>query len=501
MIVEPAFDQPLWSLTSLVWDPAPRSLIAFSTPAVHWVLDALVHANVLDGIEHLRRRISTKVAFGGAESEESPRSEGAFELGADFRPDSHRFVVEGDQKLKAIALRETPLPPPPSKRRSGPPKPREAGIYRPGDRIDVWVVESALGSGGMGSVYRCHNHSATRILAAVKVLDSALRKVPEAELRFVREADILGQLDHPNIVRVRNVRTDSDPPFIEMEFVAGDSLDDRIRRGPSPYRAVLPILQQCASALAYLHARGICHRDLKPANVLVTPDGLIKLVDFGLAFEIDASRLTQAGTTFGTVSYAPPEWITPDGMDPMSWDVYALGTIVVELLTGSYAFPVSGKGTARQQAMQVVVAKQGHAPLDPGPVAPPELRRLLAEMTTSDPERRLRDAAEVLRRAAALPSDGDGTSTFPPSAYPAGFSPLSEPSVARSTTRTLEGSVAGLPPRTAIAFGGLVSLAGFAAGAVAMAVLLLVVAWFWSRSDGPPPPARGTPAAERRSSP
>lgn len=364
-------------------------------------------------------------------------------------------------------------------------------MYRPGDRIDVWVVEAALGAGGMGSVYRCHNHRATRILAAVKVLDSALRKFPEAEKRFVREADILGQLDHPNIVRVRNVRTDCDPPFLEMEFVAGESLDDRIRRGPAPYEVVLPLFRQCAAALEYLHARGICHRDLKPANVLVTHDGTVKLVDFGLAFEMDASRLTAEGTTFGTVSYAPPEWVTPDKMDPMGWDVYALGTIVVELLRGAYAFPVSGKGTARQQAMQVVVAKQGHAPLDPGPGVPPELRILIAEMTDSDADRRLRDAAELVRRVAALPVEGPAPGvTVAPFVLPqdrvvplesSGPLAASGPVLVPPAPNALETMPLSVAPRAALAVGGVFGAVALAFGAVVIFGTALA-AWIFLRT-------------------
>jgi len=372
-------------------------------------------------------------------------------------------------------------------------------VYRPGDRIDVWVVEAALGSGGMGSVYRCHNHRATRILAAVKVLDSALRKFPEAEKRFVREADILGQLDHPNIVHVRNVRTDGDPPYLEMEFVAGESFDDRIRRGPAPYEVVLPMFRQCAEALAYLHARGICHRDLKPANVLVTRDGAVKLVDFGLAFEMDASRMTAEGTTFGTVSYAPPEWITPDKMDPMGWDIYALGTIVVELLHGTYAFPVSGTGTARQQAMQVVVAKQGHAPLDPGPAFPPELRVLVGEMTLSDPDRRLKDAAELVRRVKALPtvSNEPGVTVAPfvlpgeldpgvraASATDSSMRPQSAPLRPAPQPPALDTMpINTLAPRAALAVGGAFGLLGL--GSVALAVVLVGAAAWWMATRPP----------------
>jgi predicted Ser/Thr protein kinase len=281
-------------------------------------------------------------------------------------------------------------------------------LLQPGDTIDIWVVESALGSGGMGSVYRCHNRAATRILAAIKVLDGGLKRYPEAEARFIREAEILFQLDHPNIVKVRNVRIDADPPYLEMEFVAGESLDERLRRGPIPYGEAVGLMRQVAEALHYLHGKGIRHRDIKPANLLVLHEtrGMVgpklKLVDFGLAVEADGSRITQTGMAFGTVSYAPPEWITPETLDPTKWDIYAMGVVFHELLTGALAFPVSGQGTARQQAMQVIIAKQGHTPLDPGPAFHDDIRQLIRDMTMPDAAARLADAGLVVQRVNAL---------------------------------------------------------------------------------------------------
>ncbi len=273
-----------------------------------------------------------------------------------------------------------------------------------GSLIDIWVVEKQLGSGGMGSVYRCHNRQATRILAAIKVLDSSVKRSAGGEERFIREAEILFQLDHPNIVKVRNVRTDTDPAYLEMEFIQGESLDHILERGPVPVEEAHRILQQVLDALAYLHARQIRHRDIKPANVLIQPDGRVKLVDFGLAMEADASRLTQTGTTFGTVSYAPPEWISPEATDAVKWDIYAAGVMFWEMLTGQVAFPMSGQGSVRQQALQVILAKQRHAALDPGPAYHEPLRALIREMTDSDADRRASSADALLKRALALPA-------------------------------------------------------------------------------------------------
>ena len=222
-------------------------------------------------------------------------------------------------------------------------------MLQPGDQIDIWVVERALGAGGMGSVYRCHNRHAKRILAAIKVLEVSLRRIPGAEARFIREAEILFQLEHPNIVKVRNVRTDVDPPYLEMEFVEGRSLENILAHGALEPGRALHIATQLCDAIRYLHSKGIRHRDIKPANVLLDGDRA-KLVDFGLAVEAGMSRITEEGMTFGTVSYAPPEWIDPERLNPTKWDLYALGVVMYEMLTGTVAFPVSHQGSVRQQA-------------------------------------------------------------------------------------------------------------------------------------------------------
>lgn len=268
-------------------------------------------------------------------------------------------------------------------------------MARPGDRLDIWVVERSLGTGGMGSVYRCHNADAPRILAAVKVLEQSLRTSDDAMRRFVREAEILYRLDHPNIVRVRNVRTDHEPPFIEMEFVEGDSLEQLIEGRALPLRQAFDYMAQLVDALEYMHAQNVRHRDIKPANLLVTEDGRIKLVDFGLAVETDLARITAAGMAFGTVYYAPPEWIDPAKIDPVQWDLYAAGVVFYEMITGKPGFATAPGGTPRQQAMHVIMQKQGAPPLDLGEPYPEELRGLIRGLTAPTPAERPQSATEV----------------------------------------------------------------------------------------------------------
>lgn len=275
-------------------------------------------------------------------------------------------------------------------------------MLKPGDQIDVWVVDRPLGQGGMGSVYRCHNREARRILAAVKVLDPALNRQTAAKARFVREAEILFGLDHPGIVKVRNVRMDLTMPYLEMEFIDGVNLEARIRLGPVPASEALPLFRQVADALAYLHAQGVRHRDIKPSNIVVQQNGAPRIVDFGIAMEADGSTITLQGQTLGSVSYAPPEWLDPSTLDAVRWDVYAAGLVFWEVLAGAQAFPVAAEGSFQQQAMRIIAWKQRTPPMDPGPGQPRALRALIRDMTHPDPASRLSDAGEVVARLAAV---------------------------------------------------------------------------------------------------
>jgi serine/threonine protein kinase len=259
-----------------------------------------------------------------------------------------------------------------------------------GDAIDVWIVDHALGQGGMGSVYRCHNRNAPRILAAVKVLDPTLRRQEAAKLRFVREAEILFALDHPNIVKVRNVRMDVSTPYLEMEFVDGVDLEHRLQTGPYSLSGGVAIIRQLLSALSHIHSKGVQHRDIKPSNAIVQADGRIKLVDFGIATEADAARLTTGTQAFGSVCYAPPEW-GDVGIDPVLWDVYAAGLVFSEILTGRPVFELEGTASFQQEVVRIMREKHNTPAVELPARFPDTLVELVREMTRCDPARRLRD--------------------------------------------------------------------------------------------------------------
>jgi serine/threonine protein kinase len=367
-------------------------------------------------------------------------------------------------------------------------------LLEPGDQIDIWVIEKRLGSGGMGSVYRCRNQAARRILAAIKVLDGAVARNADARARFVREAEILFTLEHENIVKVRNVRVDGDLPYIEMEFVEGESLEDRLSRmGGLPVGQAVSVITQLTQAITYLHERGVRHRDIKPANLLIDKKGTARLVDFGLALEADSNRLTQGHMSFGTVSYAPPEWIDPEKLDPVQWDLYAIGVVFWETLTGAVAFPVAEGGDVRQQAFQVILKKQEHPPLDPGPNFPVPIRQLIRDLTQSKPQDRIQSASELLQRLLTLDGVTPSQVAPPPPPNTPTPAPANSARTGHADTFSLDdGSnrpapprfnldeTAEMSPRRAKKRRGLRMAAMFLAGFTLTAVAALTVAGVWA---------------------
>lgn len=284
-------------------------------------------------------------------------------------------------------------------------------MLKAGDVIDVWIVDRPLGRGGFGSVYRCRNKSAARILAAVKVLDESLGRSTDAQARFVREAEILFGLDHPNIVKVRNVRMDGATPYLEMEFVDGIDLERRLQRGPIALPDALPLFEQVADALAYLHRQGVRHRDVKPGNIVLRKDGSLKLVDFGIATEGDGAFPGGGDSAFGSLAYVPPEWREAD-IDHVRWDVYAAGLVFWEVLTGREAFPVRD-GAALEEEVARVLGEKQRAPFLALPGFPSALSALVADMTRAAPAERLGSFDEVRARLLAVRAEVDADPTRP----------------------------------------------------------------------------------------
>src|SRR6202022_551887 len=220
----------------------------------------------------------------------------------------------------------------------------------PGRRLGPYEILSAIGAGGMGEVYKAHDTKLARDVA-IKVLPANFVNDPERLSRFQREARMLAALNHANIATIYGLEQSGGVTCLVMELVSGETLAERVKAGALGIEEALKIAVQIAEALEAAHEKSIIHRDLKPANVKVTPEGKVKVLDFGLAkaFAGDESgsdpsnspTLSQAATMqgmiLGTAAYMSPEQARGNSVDKRT-DIWALGCVLYELLTGKQAF-------------------------------------------------------------------------------------------------------------------------------------------------------------------
>jgi Tol biopolymer transport system component/predicted Ser/Thr protein kinase len=287
-----------------------------------------------------------------------------------------------------------------------------------GSRLGPYEVEASLGAGGMGEVYRARDTRLGRAVA-VKVLAARLSAVPGQRERFVREARAISSIEHPNICPLYDVGTSGDVDFIVMQYVEGETLADRLARGPLTPEQALAIARQIAAGLEAAHAKGVVHRDLKPANVQLARDGQVKLLDFGLArildeggapFPLDTAAPTHAapsldGRVVGTAPYMSPEQARGEPVDART-DVWSFGCVVYEMLAGRRAFA----GHSLPDVMAAIVAGDPEWARLP-PETPAHVRRLLRLCLRKERGERLRDIGDVRLQ---LDSGGpDGTEALP----------------------------------------------------------------------------------------
>jgi tRNA A-37 threonylcarbamoyl transferase component Bud32 len=207
-----------------------------------------------------------------------------------------------------------------------------------GQKLGPYAIDKELGSGAMGTVFR-GKHQQTGERVAIKLMSPSLGTNDTALQRFKRETDIIKQLDHPNIVRLVVSGRIGKNPFYAMEYVEGESLDRALaRRGRYSWEEVVRIAIQLCEALYHAHQMGIVHRDLKPSNLMIMKDGTVKLMDFGIAKDLDQTALTETNRTVGTAAYMSPEQCRGDKTITAKSDLYSLGVMLYELLTGKKPF-------------------------------------------------------------------------------------------------------------------------------------------------------------------
>jgi eukaryotic-like serine/threonine-protein kinase len=269
-----------------------------------------------------------------------------------------------------------------------------AGRYR---------VERELGRGGMATVYLAEDEELGRTVA-VKVLAEHLAGEDAFRGRFVREARLAARLSHPNIVRVYDAGEADGRPFIVMEYVPGTSLAD-IR--PLPVTRVADLGMQACAGLQHAHDAGLVHRDVKPANLLVRDDGVLKIADFGIARAAESTRHTQAGTLLGTAAYLAPEQTAGEDATRAS-DIYSLGAVLYELLTGRPPYSFGSLGE--------LAAKQSDGVIEPaGDVAdvPRQVEAAVMHALARDPSFRPASAAELAQELAPPTTDERRTRPLP----------------------------------------------------------------------------------------
>jgi dipeptidyl aminopeptidase/acylaminoacyl peptidase len=290
--------------------------------------------------------------------------------------------------------------------RGGTPIIRSTMTLSPGDRIGPYTITSAVGRGGMGEVFRARDTRLNRDVA-IKVLPELFADDPDRLLRFQREAQVLAALNHPNIAHVHGLEESGRTRALIMEFVEGRTLADVITSTSGrglPAADALSIGRQIAEALDIAHEKGIVHRDLKPANVLVTADGTVKVLDFGLAKALDATPqsqtelmnsptftggMTGAGVVLGTAAYMAPEQARGLSVDRRA-DIWAFGVVLYELLTGRHAF----EGDTATDIVAAVITREPDWDRLP-PSLPDALVRVMHRCLEKDPKRRMRDIGDA----------------------------------------------------------------------------------------------------------
>jgi serine/threonine protein kinase len=277
-----------------------------------------------------------------------------------------------------------------------------------GTRIGPYEIQSALGAGGMGEVYRAHDPRLGRDVA-LKVLPAAFAADRERLRRFEQEARAAAALNHPNIVTIYSVEEANGLPFLTMELVEGQPLSDLIQPGGLPLDRLLGVAIPLADALAAAHGKGITHRDLKPANLMVGADRRVKILDFGLAklhepspaaatvTAVSTGGLTGEGRILGTVAYMSPEQAEGKPIDHRS-DLFSLGVILYEMATGRRPFT----GETSVSIISSILRDTPPSITDLKAALPRELGRIIRHALTKDPELRYQTAKDLRNDLAEL---------------------------------------------------------------------------------------------------
>lgn len=278
--------------------------------------------------------------------------------------------------------------------------------FQVGETVGDYEIVGRLGAGGMGEVYKVRNLISDR-LEALKVLLPDLQAAPDLAERFIREIKLHASLQHPNIAALFTALRLNNQLLMLLEFVDGQTIRELLSAGPVPIHRSVDYISQTLCALSYSHGHGVTHRDIKPSNIMVTPQHVVKLMDFGIASKATDNRLTRSGMAMGSVYFMSPEQVAAKPVDGRS-DLYSIGVTLFNLVTGRYPF----EGDNEYAIMNGHVQGAPTHPAKYNPNVPPALADAILKALEKDPARRFQTALDFRTALEAIPA---GTAqTVPP---------------------------------------------------------------------------------------
>src|SRR5579863_4530526 len=289
--------------------------------------------------------------------------------------------------------------------------------YSVGQRLGDYEILGVLGAGGMGKVYKVRNTISDRV-EAMKILLPDLAGQKELADRFLREIKVLASLSHPHIAGLRTALTLDNQLVMIMEFVDGVTLSSRVQQGAIPPALAVNYINQVLGALSYAHKQNVIHRDIKPANMMLTPDGVVKLMDFGIARSGSDRSLTLTGTTLGSLNYMPPEQVKGEPADNRS-DLYSLGVSLYEMVTGQLPFTADSNYAMMAAHLQEVPKP----PIVLRPGIPQALNQIIVMALAKEPGQRFQSADAFRGALKSVQAQGAGTQ---PEVNPRSYAPSAQ---------------------------------------------------------------------------
>jgi serine/threonine-protein kinase len=278
-------------------------------------------------------------------------------------------------------------------------------------QIGDYEILRELGHGGMGQVFLVRNLISDRI-EAMKVLLPDLAEQGDLANRFMREIKVLASLEHPNIAQLRTAFTAENQLVMIMEYVEGETLAERLHAGPFAPPDALNYTAQVLLALSYAHSKGVIHRDIKPSNMMLTPAGVVKLMDFGIARSSQDLGMTATGTTLGSLDYMSPEQVKSEPTDARS-DLYSVGVSLYEMITGHRMF----SATSSYSVMEAHVKEIPRPPIEVVPTLPKALSDMIMMAVAKDPGQRFQ-TADAMRNALSQVGGATAAVVIPTAAAP-----------------------------------------------------------------------------------